>query len=111
MLLSIQLLKSHFIVAVSVSSCLEISAVCVCVCVCKMMLPREVFSFNIYFIYVFGCATSLVVACRLLVAACMWDLVPGPVMEPGSPALGAWSFNHCATRKVLRFIFFKLKYS
>ena len=43
---------------------------------------------------------SLVVACELLVAACMWDLVPQPGMEPGPPALGAQSPIHCATREV-----------
>ena len=39
---------------------------------------------------------SLVVARELLVAACMWELVP----RPRPPALGAWSLNHCATRGV-----------
>ena len=43
---------------------------------------------------------SLIVACELLVAACMWDLVPRPGIEPGPPALGAWSPNHCTTREV-----------
>ena len=41
-------------------------------------------------------------ACELLVAACMGDLVPWPGMEPGPPALGARSLNHCATREVPR---------
>ena len=35
-----------------------------------------------------------------LVVACMWDLVPLPGIEPGPPALGAWSLIHCATREV-----------
>ena len=30
----------------------------------------------------------------------MWDLVPWPGIEPGSPALGAWSLSHWTTRKV-----------
>ena len=48
----------------------------------------------------------LVVAWELLAVACMWDLVPGPGIEPGPPALGAQSFNHCATREVPTLIFF-----
>ena len=39
-------------------------------------------------------------ACELLVAACMWDLVPGPGIEPGPPALGVQNLNHCTTREV-----------
>ena len=34
-----------------------------------------------------------------LVAASMWDLVPGPGMEPGPPALGVWSL-YWTTREV-----------
>ena len=34
------------------------------------------------------------------VAACMWDLVPQPGLEPGPPALGAWSITHWTTREV-----------
>ena len=59
------------------------------------------------FIYLFGCTGSqlqqvgsLVVACELLVAACMWDLFPWPGIEPGPPALGARSLIHCTTREV-----------
>ena len=29
----------------------------------------------------------------------IWDLVPWPEIEPGSPALGAWSLSHWTTRK------------
>ena len=36
----------------------------------------------------------------------MWDLVPWPGIEPGTPSLGAWSLNHCATRGVLTVISF-----
>ena len=39
----------------------------------------------------------LVAACELLVAACVWDLVPGPGIEPGPPALGAQSLVHWTT--------------
>ena len=30
---------------------------------------------------------------------CIWDLVPGPGIKPGAPALGAWSLSHWTTRK------------
>ena len=30
----------------------------------------------------------------------LWDLVPWPGIEAGSPALGAWSLGHWATREV-----------
>ena len=39
-------------------------------------------------------------AVGVLVAAFMWDLVPRPRIEPGPPALGAWSLNHWTTREV-----------
>ena len=29
----------------------------------------------------------------------LWDLVPWPGIEPGSPALGTWSLSHWATRE------------
>ena len=45
-------------------------------------------------------AASSVLACELLVAACMWDLVPWPGIKPGLPALGARSLISCATREV-----------
>ena len=34
----------------------------------------------------------------------MWDLVPGPRIEPGPPALGVQSLTHWTTREVPRFI-------
>ena len=37
---------------------------------------------------------------RLLVAACMWDLVPWPGIEPRPPALGTWSLIYCSIREV-----------
>ena len=40
-----------------------------------------------------------------LVEACMWDLIPRPGIEPGPPALGARSLNHCATREVPQPVF------
>ena len=43
---------------------------------------------------------TLVAACRLLVVACMWDLVPRQGIEPGPPALGAWSLTQWTTREV-----------
>ena len=38
----------------------------------------------------------------------MWDLVPGPGIEPGHPALGACSLSHWITREVSIFFFFFL---
>ena len=35
-----------------------------------------------------------------LVAACMWDLVLQPGIEPGPHALGAWSLTHWTMREV-----------
>ena len=46
-------------------------------------------------------------ACKLLVAACVWDLVSCPGIEPGPPALGVHSLNHCATREVPKTLFLK----
>ena len=36
----------------------------------------------------------------------MWDL-PGPVLEPVSPALAGEILNHCATREALQQILYK----
>ena len=47
----------------------------------------------------------LVVACKLLVAECGIQF-PDRI-EPGSPALGAWSLSHWTTRKVPNFSFVK----
>ena len=58
---------------------------------------------------IFTCSMQdlLVAACRLLVAApgllvaeCMWDLVPRPGIEPGPPALWAQSLTHWTTGEV-----------
>ena len=63
------------------------------------------------FIYLFCCtgcylwqAGSLVVACELLVAACMWDLVPRSGIEPGPPALGTQSLPRDHQGSPLTFI-------
>ena len=40
---------------------------------------------NIYFILT---VPGLSCTCGLIVAACMWDLVPQPGIKPGPPALG-----------------------
>ena len=49
---------------------------------------------------VVSCGLFLVAACGLLVAACMWDLVPRPGIEPGPPVLGVRSLTHWTTREV-----------
>ena len=52
-------------------------------------------------VFYFGCSVQdlLVVACAIFTCG-MWDQVPCPGMEPGSPALEAWSLSHWTTRKV-----------
>ena len=47
-----------------------------------------------------GTRDLLVVACQLLVAVCMWDLLPRPGIEPGPTALGVRSRTHLTTREV-----------
>ena len=43
---------------------------------------------------------SLCLSCGMWTLSCgMWDLVPRPGMEPGSPALGAWSLSHRTNRE------------
>ena len=60
------------------------------------------FFLNYLFVYYLflAHAVSLVAACGILVAACMWDLAPQPETEPGPPALGAQSPTHWTTREV-----------
>ena len=60
------------------------------------------------FIYLLWLLQVLVGARGLLVAACMWDLVPGPGIEPVPPALGAQSLTHWTTREVPPRLFMSL---
>ena len=62
------------------------------------------------FIYLFRLHWVLVAALRifvatlgLLVAACLWDLVPRSGIEHGPPELGAWSLTHWTIREVPEF--------
>ena len=55
--------------------------------------------------YLFRLCQVLAVACELLVAAGMWDLVLWSGVEHRPPALGAWSLTHWTTRKVLARLF------
>ena len=48
---------------------------------------------------------------RVLVAACMWDLVPRPGIEPRPPALGAQSLTHWTTIVAFRLTALSLKVS
>ena len=66
------------------------------------------FLFLKIFIYLFWLCQVLVVACELLVEACMQDLVPQPGIEPGSPALRAQSLTHWTTREVPPYSFLEL---
>ena len=59
---------------------------------------------NLYIFYFWLCRV-FIAACLIAayvgfsVAACMWDLVPQPRIEPGPPALGAQSLTHWTTRE------------
>ena len=55
--------------------------------------------FNIYvFIWL---RLVKIIACSIVdLSRSMWDLVPWPGIEPGSPALGVWSLSHWTTREV-----------
>ena len=61
--------------------------------------------FIYYFIYLFWLRQVLAVArgifsCGMRPLSCgMWDRVPWPGIEPGPPALGAWSLTHWTTGK------------
>ena len=66
-----------------------------------------IFFFKYLFIYLFMWLHRVLVAAHgIFIAVCgllrcgMQDLVPWPGIEPWTPALGAWSLNHCATREV-----------
>ena len=56
-----------------------------------------------------ACFFVFVLACGLLVAACMYDLVPQPGIEPRPSALGAQSLTHWTTREVPKVAFLKGK--
>ena len=43
-------------------------------------------------------SSIFIVACRIF-SCSMWDLVPWPGIELGTPAFGAWSLSHWATRE------------
>ena len=59
------------------------------------------FKKNFFLIYLFRLGRVLVAAHGLLAVACLQDLVPRPGLEPGPPALGAWSLTHWTTGKSL----------
>ena len=64
-----------------------------------MLFFKNIYLF-IYYLFILA-APGLSCSMRdLLVAACMWDLVLPPGIEPGSPALGAQSLNDWTTREV-----------
>ena len=48
-----------------------------------------------------SCGTQDLLSCHVQTLHCgMWDLVPRPGIEPGTPALGVWSLSHWTTREV-----------
>ena len=74
----------------------------------------ERFAINLFFlnIYLFIClhwvlaAAHGIFSCSRRPLSCsVWDLAPWPRIEPGSPALGAWSLSHWTTREVLLSIY------
>ena len=67
-------------------------------------------SFFFFLIYLFACnvgSSIFIVACGTLswsmqtLSCDMWDLVPWSRIEPGTPALGAWSLSHWIPGKSL----------
>ena len=67
---------------------------------------------SIYF-YLFIWLCWVLVASRRIFSCGMWDLVPRPGIEPGLPALGAWSLYYWTPGKLifvnLHWKFFKKK--
>ena len=65
------------------------------------------FLFFFFCLFIWLCWVSVVAHWISDLRWCMWDLcstgdlVPWPGIEPGSPALGAWSLGHWTTREVL----------
>ena len=55
--------------------------------------------FGFFNIYLFWLWQVLVAGMRTL-SCDMWALAPWPGIEPGPPALGAWSLSHWTTREV-----------
>ena len=56
------------------------------------------FIFNIIYLFIW---LYQVLAAAGKLSCSMWDLVFWPGIEPGTPAMGTWSLNHWATRKVM----------
>ena len=55
------------------------------------------------FIYLFIHLAALGLSCD------MWNLVPWPGSEIGSPALGAWSLSYWSTREFCEYVNFIIK--
>ena len=64
-------------------------------CLCSLTSPFNIwhFLFLIYFLFIYLFAV-------LDLSCCTCGLGPWPGIEPGPPALGAWSPSHWTTRKV-----------
>ena len=76
-----------------------------------MLINTSEISFKKKFTYLFWLYRVLVAAREIFVAACMWDLVPRPGIEPGPPELGAQSLTHWTTRDVPIEVFLMTIYS
>ena len=67
--------------------------------------PKQ-FSIALIVIYLFGCARPQLQHSGSLIFSCsMWNLVARPGIEPGPPALGAWSCSNQITREIQEFSF------
>ena len=54
----------------------------------------------IHAVLVAACGISVFTVALRIFSCSMWDLVPCPGIEPGPPALEAWSLSHQTTREV-----------
>ena len=85
---------------------LRSSALCLWICCSLCLWPLPFFQFLNLYIYIFiwlhwvlASANGIFKSMRTLCWG-MWDLVPWSGIEPGPPALGAWSLRHRTTREV-----------
>ena len=71
----------------------------------RLCLQEKLVSYSVFFDWGFFIWLHWVLVVALRIFSCsMWDLAPWPGIEPGTPALGAWSLSHWTTRAVPCFI-------
>lgn len=77
----------------------------------KVLMGEILIFKNKMIIYLTWLYRVLVAVCRIFSCSMQtlswgtWDLIPRPGLEPGPPALGAWSLIHWTTREVPRIPF------